>query len=59
MDKKMIDIEYSTQNEKEMRYLRACNIPYTYIKVNGETPIFKYKKSKELFEALAVFYRNK
>lgn len=55
----MFDVEYSTQNKKEMLYLRACNIPYTFVKVNEGIPVYKYTKSKELFEALAVFYRNK
>lgn len=55
----MFDAEYSTQNKKEMLYLRSCDIPYTFINVHNEYPIYKYKKSKELFEALAVFYRNK
>lgn len=58
-DKSFFDVEYSTQNKKEMLYLRSCNIPYTFVKVNNNIPTYKYRKCKELFEALAVFYRDK
>lgn len=59
MDKKLFDLEYSTQNRKEVLYLRSCGIKYTYVKRINDIPLYKYTKCKELFDALRIFYRNK
>lgn len=56
---KVFDIEYSTQNRKEVNFLHSCGIMYSFVKTVDEISIYKYTKTKELFEALAVFYRNK
>lgn len=57
-DKKLFDIEYSTQYMKEVKYLDMCGITHTYIKVIKGVPTYKYTKNQELFDALSVFYRN-
>lgn len=59
IDKKLFDLEYSTQNHKEVLYLRSCGIRYTYVKKINNIPLYKYTKTKELFDALSIFYRNK
>lgn len=52
------DKEYSTQYLQETTFLRDKGIKQTFVKtVNGLTT-YKYKKTKELFEALVEFYTN-
>lgn len=56
---KKIDKEYSTQWVDEMKYLKQRDIPYSFVKeINGITT-YKYKKTKELFDSLSLFYSNK
>jgi len=50
------DKEYSTQFRKEVEFLHEKGIRYEFVKdVNGITT-YKYKKTVELFSALAEFY---
>lgn len=50
------DKEYATQYLKETAFLRNKGIKQAFVKeVNGLTT-FKYKKTKELFDALSEFY---
>ena len=49
------DREYATEFRKEVDFLKERNIPYTYVRVKDGISIYKYKKSKELFEALFIF----
>ena len=55
---KAYDSEYSTQFKKEMLYLRDRGIRYEIKKLVGEyqIPTYKYKKTPELFRAIADFY---
>lgn len=56
---KKFDKEYSTQYVPEMKFLKEHGINYVFVKtVNGVTT-YKYTKSKELFEALVLFYSKK
>lgn len=59
MIKKKFDKEYRTQFMKEYDFLTNKGIRYTYVR-RGEDGIrtYKYKKTKELFEALAEFYSD-
>lgn len=54
------DREYSTQWRKEMEFLRAKGIEYTFAKRVGEykIPTYKYTKTPKLFLALAEFYNQ-
>ena len=57
---KAFDSEYMTERKKEVEYLDSLGIHYTYIR---KTPYYhirqyKYKKTPELFLALAEFYRT-
>ena len=50
------DKEYSTQYLQETAFLRDKGIKQTFVKtVNGLTT-YKYKKTKDLFSALAELY---
>lgn len=54
------DREYNTQWRKEMEFLRAKGIEYTFAKRVGEykIPTYKYTKTPQLFLALAEFYNQ-
>ena len=53
------DKEYATQYLQEAAFLKNKGIKYTFVKtVNGLTT-YKYKKTKELFDALSEFYSDK
>ena len=53
------DKEYATQYLQETAFLKDKGIKYTFVKtVNGLTT-YKYKKTKELFDALSEFYSDK
>lgn len=53
-----VDKEYRCNSIAEQMYLGDNGIRYTFIKTeNGET-IYKYKKTKKLFEALSRFYER-
>lgn len=58
-NKKLFDMEYSTQVRTEMEYLRSCGIKYTFVKRVNNIPIYKYKKTEELFDALRLYYKVK
>ena len=57
---KEFDREYNTQWRREMEFLRAKGIEYTFAKRVGEykIPTYKYKKTPQLFLALAEFYNQ-
>lgn len=50
------DKEYSTQFRKEVEFLHAKGIRYEFVKDVGGITTYKYKKTVELFSALAEFY---
>lgn len=56
---KKYDKEYSTQYTPEKEYLARNGIPPTYTKVINEVTTYKYCKTSELFNALAIFYAQK
>lgn len=56
---KKFDIEYRTQYTPEKEYLLSVGIKPTYVKVIDEVTTYKYKKTPELFKALAIFYAQK
>ena len=55
------DSEYATQFRREVDYLKERGIECTYIKKTGEfkVPTYKYKKTPELFRAVADFYEQR
>lgn len=55
-----IDKEYATQLMDEVKWLSNHEIKYTFVKVTEEKiTIYKYKKTSELFNSLALFYSQK
>lgn len=58
-DKKLFDMEYSTQVRFEMEYLKSCGIKYTFVKRLNGIPTYKYEKSEQLFDALRLYYKLK
>ena len=56
MNKK--DNEYSTQYFSEMMFLRGKGIRYDFAKTIDGLNTYKYKRTKELFLALAEYYSN-
>ena len=56
-DKKLFDMEYSTQVRTEMEYLKSCGIKYTFVKRLNGIPTYKYEKSEQLFDALRLYYK--
>ena len=50
------DKEYQSQFFSEVCYLTEKGIRYTFVKKVNGLITYKYKKTKELFEALAEFY---
>lgn len=57
--KKVIDKEYQTSYSLEVAWLSENNIRYTYVKVQDGITVWKYKKTKQLFDALSEFYKNR
>lgn len=53
---KKFDKEYRTQYTDEMKFLKSVGINYIYVKKENGIDIYKYKKTSELFKALAIFY---
>lgn len=55
---KAFDSEYMTEWKREVRYLATKGIRYTFVKTTPEYNIrqYKYRKTPELFIALAEFY---
>lgn len=56
--KNCFDMEYATQWKREVEYLYTRGIKPTFTKRDKEYGVvtYKYKKTKELFAALAVLY---
>ena len=50
------DKEYATSYRGEVAYLKEQGIRYTFVKTIGDTSIYKYEKTPELFSALESFY---
>lgn len=59
MDKKLFDMEYQTQWREEVDFLSSVGIQYTFVKKVNGISTYKYKKSGELFNQLAIFYGKK
>lgn len=54
-----LDKEYSCNWIAEQQYLQSCGIRYEFVKRNPDgITIYKYKKTKELFDALSHFYEE-
>lgn len=58
IDKHCFDMEYSTQNRKEVEFLKQYNIYYTFVKKENNISLYKYTKNKKLFEVLSLFYNR-
>ena len=58
---KKFDKEYATQWLQEVKWLKNKGIRYTFVKTDeNNVTTYKYAKTSELFEALAIFYaKNK
>lgn len=53
---KKFDKEYSTQYTPEKEYLLEHGIKPSFVKEVNEITTYKYTKTSELFELLAIFY---
>ena len=54
-----IDKEYSCTWSAEQMYLQDHGIRYEFVKKdNNGITVFKYKKTKKLFDTLSRFYEN-
>ena len=53
------DKEYATPFREEVVYLKSLGIRYTFVKNVGDTSVYKYEKTPELFRALELFYSDK
>lgn len=51
-----IDKEYSCTWITEQMYLNDCGIRYTFVKTDDGVTVYKYKKTKKLFDALSELY---
>ena len=58
IDIKKFDKEYSTQYPLEVEYLKKHGIKYTFVKIVNGITVYKYSKTSELFETLALFYAS-
>ena len=56
---KKFDKEYSTQYTPERDYLLTIGIKPSFVKIINGVTTYKYTKSSDLFNALAVFYCKK
>ena len=59
IDKKLFDMEYSTQVRQEMEFLKKCGIRYTFVKRIDGIPVYKYTKNEKLFDSLKMYYKIK
>lgn len=50
------DKEYSTNSLRELDYLTSQGIKYVFVKTFNGVRVYKYTKTKELFEALTKYY---
>lgn len=55
---KKFDKEYSTQYTPEKDFLLSKGIKPSFVKVIHEVTTYKYQKTSELFNALALFYKK-
>ena len=53
---KKFDKEYFTQYTPEMEYLKVNGIHPSFVKVINGVTTYKYTKTSELFNILAIFY---
>ena len=56
---KKFDIEYSTQYTPEKKYLLTHGVKPSFVKVINGVTTYKYTKTPELFQLLAIFYAQK
>jgi hypothetical protein len=56
---KKFDIEYATQYTPEKDFLLKNGIKPSFVKEINEVTTYKYKKTKELFINLSIFYGEK
>ena len=56
---KKFDIEYSTQFTPEKDFLLKNGIKPSFVKTVNEVTTYKYKKTRELFIKLSIFYGHK
>ena len=60
MNKKIWDKEYATSFYDEVLFLKKCGIRYTWVTKNSDNiSIWKFKKNRELWLALAEMYKDK
>lgn len=60
MEKKLWDKEYATSFYDEVMFLRKRNIRYTWVDKNANgISVWKYKKTRELWLALADMYKDR
>ena len=54
------DKEYSTSFPEEVRFLKRKGIQYTWVYINeNNISVWKYKKEKQLWDALSEMYSDK
>ena len=56
---KKFDKEYSTQYTPEKEFLFKNGIKPSFVKVINNVTTYKYTKTSELFNLLAIFYMEK
>lgn len=49
---------YYTSDREEVLFLRSLGIRYVFVQSVENISVYKYTRVKELYEALAVLYRN-
>lgn len=60
MGNKLWDKEYATSFYDEVMFLRKRNIRYTWVDKNANgISVWKYKKTRELWLALADMYKDR
>lgn len=56
--KKLIDREYPCTWMTEQAYLADHGIRYTFVKEENGVTVYKYKKTKKLFQTLSRLYEK-
>lgn len=60
MNKKIWDKEYATSFYDEVLFLKRCGIRYAWVTKNSDNiSVWKFKKNRELWLALAEMYKDK
>lgn len=49
---------YYTSDRDEVLYLRSLGIRYIFVQSVNDISVYKYDRLNELYQALAVLYRN-